>query len=522
MRKTQKEFITVTASIFGFAVAVGCSSYNEHRVTEWTTPNRPSIVQTREGYDTYGRRWGGARFVPITDVAPKATPHAATEINTGIVTLDKRVPQAVALGEEYPVDLKVTALEQAGFVTVNDMIPDGAEYLKSDPEASRDGSLLTWKFASMEKDEVKNIRSYYKASKEGQLSSCCTVAAMPRTCASTFVGKPMLTISKTGPETALLGADITYTTTVSNPGTMPAHNVVVTDKIPDGLSHSSGKYEIAFNVGDLAPNESKSFPVVLKAVQRGSVCNSAVAVAANIPEIGAQACTLIQQPGLALLKTGDPEQFLNRRASYQIVVTNTGDTTLKDVAVVDTASEPTTFVAADGAVVDRQTATWLISELAPGQAKTFKTTLTSKVAGTYRNQVAATAGAMREVAEVNTLWKGLSALAIEVIDDVDPVQVGETTTYTIRVTNQGTADATNIGLRALFTDHVKPVSAEGLTVGEGQEMSVSSIPKLAPKQSATYKITVQGKQPGDARLKVTLTSDELSSPVIEEESTRIY
>lgn len=521
MKRTQKEFIIIAASVFGVAIAVGCSSFNDRRVTERTQPNRPSIVQTSEGYDTYGRRWEDARVVKVTDVGVKK-PHAATEINTGIVTLDKRVPQAVALGEEYPVDLKITAIEQAGAVFVTDTIPDGAEYLRSDPEASRDGSLLSWKFASMDKGEAKNIRSYYKAAKEGELSSCCTVAAMPRTCASTFVGKPMLTISKTGPETALLGADVTYTTTVSNPGTMPAHNVVVTDKIPEGLSHASGQYELTFTVGDLAPNESKSFPVTVKAVQRGNVCNSAVAVASNIHEIGAQACTLVQQPGLVLLKTGDPEQFLNRRASYTITVKNTGDTTLKDVAVVDTAAEPTTFVAAEGATMEQQKATWLIAELAPGEGKTFKTTLTSKQAGTYRNQVAATAGPVREVAEVSTLWKGLAALAIEVIDDIDPVQVGDTTTYTIRVTNQGTANATNIGLRALFTDLVKPVSAEGLTVGEGQEMSVSSIPKLAPKQSATYKITVQGKQPGDARLKVTLTSDDLAAPVIEEESTHVY
>jgi uncharacterized repeat protein (TIGR01451 family) len=259
----------------------------------------------------------------------------------------------------------------------------------------------------------------------------------------------------------------------------------------------------------------------LKATQRGSVCNSSIASSANAPEATAKACTLVQQSGLAVLKTGDPEQFLNRRAGYTIVVTNTGDTILKNVAVTDTAPEPTSFVTADGAAIDKQTATWIVAELRPGQSKVFKAVLTSKVAGTHRNEVAATALGMREVAQASTIWRGLAALLIEAIDDNDPVQIGDTTTYTIRVTNQGTADETNIGLTMKFTDQVKPISAEGLTVN-GQEMSISSIPKLAPKESATYKITIQGVRAGDARLKVTLTSDGLTSPVIEEESTRVY
>lgn len=53
---------------------------------------------------------------------------------------------------------------------------------------------------------------------------------------------------------------------------------------------------------------------MLKAVQRGNVCNNAVASSVNAAGVTAQACTLIQQPGLAVTKTGDPEQFLNRRA----------------------------------------------------------------------------------------------------------------------------------------------------------------------------------------------------------------
>src|SRR5438132_7689131 len=49
-------------------------------------------------------------------------------------------------------------------------------------------------------------------------------------------GQPELSISKTGvPSSAPPGTRITYTITVSNPGSADAHNVVVTDDFPPEL-----------------------------------------------------------------------------------------------------------------------------------------------------------------------------------------------------------------------------------------------------------------------------------------------
>jgi hypothetical protein len=48
------------------------------------------------------------------------------------------------------------------------------------------------------------------------------------------------------------------------------------------------------------------------------------------------------------------------------------------------------------------------------------------------------------------------------------------------------------------------------------------LPRLAPKADTTYRIRVQGIQPGDLRLRVELSTDEISQPVNKEESTRVY
>jgi hypothetical protein len=45
---------------------------------------------------------------------------------------------------------------------------------------------------------------------------------------------------------------------------------------------------------------------------------------------------------------------------------------------------------------------------------------------------------------------GVSALLLEKGDDPDPIEVGEETTYYVRVTNQGTTDDTNVKVVVSF------------------------------------------------------------------------
>jgi uncharacterized repeat protein (TIGR01451 family) len=463
---------------------------------------------------------------PRTVAAPRPAPAPAPapalrtscdDPTWGLIKMDKSMPAEATLGGEFTAELKLTALACAADVVVKDTVPAGASYVSSEPAASVSGNQLTWNLGNLDAGEARTLKVTFKADKEGTLVNCASVAANPRTCASTFVGKPALAIEKTGPETALLNSDVTYQVVVKNTGSSVAKNVVLKDAVPEGMSGQP--YTI--QVGDLAPGQSKPVSVTFKATKRGKVCNTATAISSNAGEVSDEACTVVLVPGLKVEKSGTKEQILGRQADYQIVVSNTGDTTLNNVVVADTAPAATSIVAAPGASVSGNKATWTIGQLKAGEKQTFSMKLTSKTEGTHCNGVVASAGALSDSAEACTIWKGIAAVLLEVVDDPDPIQVGETTTYTIKVTNQGFADIHNVKVVYTSDAETDPVSSPQGTVS-GKSVTFPTAATIAPKAAVTYTVVVKGTTAGDARNKVSLTCTELKSPVEEEESTTVY
>lgn len=432
--------------------------------------------------------------------------------------MTKAMPAEATLGSEFMTELTLTAQACAARIVVRDVIPAGASYVRSEPAATVEGSELVWSFPTMDAGQTQKIKLWLKAEKEGTLVNCASVRAEPRTCAAIFVGKPVLAIEKTGPATALLGSDVSYNVVVRNTGTSVAKNVVVTDPVPQGM----GGQPVTVNVGDLGPGQSRPITVTFKANQRGEVCNTATANSSNAGQVSARACTLIQQPGLKVEKSGTKSQILGRNADYEIVVINTGDTTLNNVVVTDTAPAVTTIVAAPGAQISGNTATWTIPSLAKGERKSFNLKVkNASTAGNHCNNVRATAGNLSDTAQACTVWRGIAAVLLEMVDDPDPIQIGETTTYTIKVTNQGFADIHNVKLVMECDEETAPVSSPQGTVS-GKRVTFPNVAVITPKQTVTYTVVVKGVKEGDSRNKVTLNADELRSPVVEEESTTVY
>lgn len=528
--------LTIAALGLGIGLLLqGCSSpgqgettlkYNEQYRSDYDVP--PGNYTGRSPFmKSAAEPAAPAKPAPAPAPAAKPAPAPAvdyTSAETGwnFVKLTKRAPAAAAVGETINYDLAVAAQADVMDVVVKDMLPEGAAFVKSEPAATPEGNTLTWKFARMKRGESQAIRVWVTAKTVGELVNCATVTAVPYTCVTTLIGKPQLAIRKTGPETAQLGQEVTYNIVVSNTGNSVAKGVVVTDNVPEGLVHSSNQKQLTFQVGDLGPGQSKTLPVTFKTDRRGKICNAASASSTNAGKVDAEACTTVVKPGLKIVKTGDKLQYLGKTAKYEVAVTNTGDTTLTEVVVTDTPAAQMTLVTAEGATISGNRATWNIGTLKVGESRNLALAATAKAAGEYANSASvSTAQGLRETAQVSTAWRGISGILLEKADDPDPVQVGESVKYTVRITNQGSADDTNVKVVVTFPREIKPISAQGGTV-DGQTVTFPAVPRLAPKQAVSYLINAQGAVAGDARTKFTLTSDELKAPVVAEESTTVY
>jgi len=443
------------------------------------------------------------------------------------VTLAKNAPGVVGVGEQFTYELVATTQSEVSDVTVVDTVPEGASYVSSEPPAVHEGNRLTWKFDNVTPGDSKTIRVTLKADNEGQLVHCATAVAMPQVCITTLVGRPALAITKTGPTVAQLGQDVGYTIVVENTGKTVAKDVVVTDTVPDELSSPDNQKQLTFQVGDLAPGASKSIPVVLKTMKRGKAVNVAAAVASNVQKVTAEAPTTIVQSAVKITKaTQDHELFINRAAAYDIEVSNTGDTRLTGVVVTDNAAAETVIATAEGASVSGTTATWNVGELQPGEKKAFNVKVLSKTPGKFTDTASVTTTeGPRDSAQDYTTWRGVTGVLLQLEDETDPIQVGETTKYTIRVSNQGSTTAlSQVKISAQIAPELElvPGTLSDGGVADGKGITWPVIPTLDAKGAVTRTYIVKGVKAGDARSSVSITTMTRQEPIVRFESTTVY
>jgi uncharacterized repeat protein (TIGR01451 family) len=119
---------------------------------------------------------------------------------------------------------------------------------------------------------------------------------------------------------------------------------------------------------------------------------------------------------------------------------------------------------------------------------------------------------------------GVPAILLEVVDTVDPIEVGDETTFVLMVTNQGSSDDTNVKIVGTLPPTFEFISGSGATpvTASGQTVSISPVGKLAPGANAQWRIVVKAKGVADARSRWELTSDQFKSPIIETESSNLY
>lgn len=426
------------------------------------------------------------------------------------------------LGDQYPLEFDVRACDDVCDVVVTTHLPEGVSYIRSQPEAKVEGRKVTWNIGPMKKGDCLPGKIWVKCECEGEQCACFCATATPVRFCSLLCAKPILTCEKCGTQEACPGDPVNYTITVSNRGSCAAEDVVITDNVPDGLEHSSCLRTLSFKLGRLEPCQVKKVNVCFTAVKRGRVCNTAVVTACNADTVSCQACTNICKECIELTKVGTKEQQIGKNADYQITVTNPGDKPLTEVIVTDVAPSSTSIVAANGATINGNQAVWKLRELKPGEKVSFTITLTTCVPGCFTNRVSVTdCQGCNACAEFTTRWKGRAALNLCICDTEDPICIGEPTSYCVTLVNQGSEADNNVVVTLRFPKEVVPVAASGDTAGtvSGQVVTFAPYNNLGPRQTLKYRVDAKGKESGDARIVVEVTSESIKTPITQQEST---
>jgi uncharacterized repeat protein (TIGR01451 family) len=372
---------------------------------------------------------------------------------------------------------------------------------------------------------------------------------------------------------AVAGQEIDYRILVENCSCAPAHHVLVRNPLPANArfvratpspAPPGDDSDLVWVFGTLPPGACREICLVLAPTNACDVKNCArvqfehgqcvVTRIANAPPIIGEppvpaepkvvpkAVEPKEPPkvsagptNLSVKITGPNRQYANLPAKYQITVTNTSDKVADNVVVSALLPEKSVMLElGDKGHMHFGVAAWLVGNLPPGESKTVQLTYKVSQAGEFCLKATAKSetGVSSET-QLCTTFEGVSALYLETRDITDPIDVGGQTSYRVTLTNQGTAPLTNVRLEARVPLEMSTYRTAGPTSApeklppadaDGQLVTFAPLKELKPGEKLTYEVFVKAVKAGDARLKVTLTADELKAggPVIEEESTQVF
>ncbi len=283
---------------------------------------------------------------------------------------------------------------------------------------------------------------------------------------------PALTLDVTGPATVEAGGAVAYSIAWSVQNAAVT-NAVLTDTLPTGVTFSaascgstSGSCSITtlgttvtWQLGNRIAGESGT--VTLSAmsptpVANGTQLTNTVTFDADetVPVTDAIATTVTSSSTTTLQQTDTPDPVVaGNNLTYTLTWSVAGTAPVTNVTLTDTLPEETTFLAASESgtyAASTRTVTWALGTRQPGDTGTVTitvqvhslgngTTFTNTATLASAETAAVTASQTSTVlAPFLTAAKTASALF---------VNPGDTVTYTLSVTNSGSADATDVRLR---------------------------------------------------------------------------
>ncbi|MDZ4658170.1 MAG: hypothetical protein SH868_11390 [Bythopirellula sp.] len=448
---------------------------------------------------------------------------------TPSLTILKLAPPEIQVGKRCTFGIRVqnTGQRTAQNVQIHDEIPLGTELVGTAPRAAVSGGKVVWDLGTLSVGEERTVELELIPTEEGELGSVATVTMAAQASAKSRCTKPELALRLSSQPQVHAGQQHLVQIEISNPGSGEATGVMIMETVPAGVSHEAGP-ALEFEIGTLAPGETRRTELVLTAEQAGRVTNTMTAKADAGLHVDASCEFEVIAPDLQVTVAGPERRFLERPATYQVTIDNPGTAPAKEVQLVTHLPKGLQFVSANNLGeydAAAHSVIWSLAELPANERGTVELVALPVEPGQHTLQFSTKArDGLTDETQKEVTVEGIAALMFEVVDMDDPIEVGGDTSYEIRVVNQGSKAAANVQVLAIMPPGLRALSGHGDTrhTVQGDRVVFAPLPQLGPKAETTFRIQAQGVRDGDHRIKVQITTDEIREPITKEESTRVY
>jgi uncharacterized repeat protein (TIGR01451 family) len=465
---------------------------------------------------------------------------AVIENRPGTIEMEGEQLPSLSIRKIAPAEVQVnhaavftTRIKNVGKITaygvkITDYVPRGARLESAHPEFIRTPTgAIQWELVALEPGEEASVSMKVTPLTEGEIGSVATVSFATRASVRTVSTKPQLTIQQTFNKTALIGETVLVNIVVSNPGSGDATDIVVEADIPIELSHVAGN-ELEYQIGTLRPGQSKQLQLRLLAKTAGIIQNILTVRGKGQIENRSIEPMRIVAPALQVSLRGPAIRYLDRQTTYSVEVVNPGTASARNVELVAYLPKGLKFVSTDhhGEYDDSEHAVyWKLEELPPQIGDSVKLMAIAIEPGEQKVRLEGTADlGVRAQFEHVVRVESVPELEFSVKDTADPIELGADTMYEIKVVNRGTRTATGVQIAASFPQALKPIQGGGPSDVriEGQIVLFSPLQRLAPGAEAVFRVKAKAIAEGDNVIRVQISSDDKTTPVTKEESTRVY
>jgi uncharacterized repeat protein (TIGR01451 family) len=458
------------------------------------------------------------------------------------VSVDVQAPASMNLQQEATLKLIVrnSGTSDALNIDVHDELPDGLQYVASQPEMHVTGdSHLSLRINTLPAGSDRVITIRVKPTQPGSYDHAATVRFETGCKSRTRVLEPKLKVDVVANPTVgkvLKGQSVEFKVSVTNNGTGPARNVAIQAKLTPGLRHESGGrgdeqmlYELT--LPDLMPGQTERLdPLVADAIGGGeqgctvTAKSDDVVFSKNDAEV-TKSVTVVE-PKVKLTLKGPDSRYTDTVADYEITLDNPGSAPARKLRVLVTLPVSGRLVKTPpDARYDSATRrlSWSVDQLEPG-GKSMTFPFQVRMGGIGRYEVLAEAagdGGLKGWDRLYTAVVGMPDVDLVVSESKRVLDVGGTTTFQIRLRNYGTVDATNLQVTANLSKnlHVEatgggPKDLKAMQSPDKSTVKFEEIPRLGPSKEIILGIQVKvvGEDPKLATCRVSVTHEDLPEP----------